>query len=196
MASTKQMIELGLAREGPGMQLYMGGSHGGFLGAHGQYFLSPFPRCAAADLHPTVIGQYPSFFSACVLRNPVTNIPAMYATTDIPDWTTVECGVPYNPGVILAPENYKIMQDMSPVRYIDKVITPVLLRIGDIDQRVPPAQGKEYYHLLRANGMGEKVQMLWYPENGHPLDKLEAERTGLEATFAWFQKYGSDTVVG
>lgn len=35
MASAKEMVKRGLAEEGPGMQLYMGGSHGGFLGAHG-----------------------------------------------------------------------------------------------------------------------------------------------------------------
>jgi hypothetical protein len=36
MASVEQMIEDGYSEKGPGMQLYMGGSHGGFLGAHGK----------------------------------------------------------------------------------------------------------------------------------------------------------------
>jgi len=82
------------------------------------------------------------------------------------------------------------MYQKSPVQYVDKVTTPVLLRIGDVDQRVPPSQGREYYHLLKAKGMGDKVEMLWYPENGHPLDKLEAERSGWDATLAWFKRYG------
>jgi dipeptidyl aminopeptidase/acylaminoacyl peptidase len=113
----------------------------------------------------------------------------MVSTTDIPDWTTVECGVPYNPSSILKPELYSTLYSMSPIQYTDQVKTPVLLRMGDVDQRVPPSQGKEYYHLLKARGMGDKVQMLWFPENGHPLDKVEAERTGWEATLAWFQRF-------
>ncbi|KAG8839764.1 hypothetical protein FRB91_006812, partial [Serendipita sp. 411] len=157
MGSAKELVKRGMAREGPGMQLYMGGSHGGFLGAH-------------------VVGQYPNFFSAAVLRNPVINVASMTSTTDIPDWTDVECGTPYNPAALLLPENYSNLYSMSPIQYVDKVQTPVLLNIGDVDQRVPPSQGKEYYHLLKARGMGDKVEMLWFPENGHPLDKVEAER--------------------
>ncbi|KAG8829257.1 hypothetical protein FRC17_006885 [Serendipita sp. 399] len=175
MASAKELVKQGMAKEGPGMQLYMGGSHGGFLGAH-------------------VVGQYPSFFSAAVLRNPVINIASMISTTDIPDWTDVECGRQYDPGALLSPESYSNLYALSPIQYVDKVQTPVLLNIGDVDQRVPPSQGKEYYHLLKARGMGDKVEMLWFPENSHALDKVEAERVSWEAAYAWFQKFGAKTV--
>ena len=43
----------------------VGGSHGGFLSA-------------------TAIGKHPGLFKAAAMRNPVTNIPAMYTVSDIP----------------------------------------------------------------------------------------------------------------
>ncbi len=193
MASANALVDRDMAEKGPGMQLYMGGSHGGFLGAHGTCH-SQVSTFGVTELTTTilkVIGQFPSFFSACVLRNPVINVGSMLSTTDIPDWCTVESGSTYDSAELPTAELYSKLYAVSPIRYVNEVKTPVLLRIGDIDQRVPPSQGKEYYHLLKARGMGDKVKMLWFPENGHPLDKVEAERVGWDAQFAWFRRFGA-----
>ena len=57
---------------------------------------------------------------------------------------------------------------MSPIAGIDAVEAPVLLAIGLKDRRVPPAQGIEYYHALRARGKAARLPA--YPDDDHALD--------------------------
>lgn len=47
--------------------VYIGGSHGGWIGSH-------------------LTSKYPEEFDACVMRNPVVDLPSMLSVTDIPDW--------------------------------------------------------------------------------------------------------------
>lgn len=69
---TKLVLErLGLSERGPDKNVYTGGSHGGWIGCH-------------------LATKYPDAFGACVLRNPVVDLPSMLASTDIPDWCVQE----------------------------------------------------------------------------------------------------------
>ena len=93
----------------------VGGSHGGFLGAH-------------------LIGQHPDLFASAVLRNPVTNIPTMTTFSDIPDWCYIESmgDKAYDFTTFPAPtaDDFARMYRCSPIAHIDKVKTPVLLCLG------------------------------------------------------------------
>jgi acylaminoacyl-peptidase len=118
--------------------------------------------------------------SSGILRNPVIDIGAMLANTDIPDWCFLESGLPYNLSSppSLTPEIYKTMWDKSPISVEDKVKGRVLVLLGRDDRRVPPSQGRNWAESLKSRGVD--VELCVFNGVGHALDTIEAERMGVE----------------
>ena len=70
----------------------------------------------------------------------------------------MEAGYPFKctkPNV-LTPEVLAKMLQSSPICYAEEVKAPVLIQLGEVDRRVPPSQGKEYYYALLAAGKRTK----------------------------------------
>ena len=81
------------------------------------------------------------------------------------------------------------MLERSPLTYVDRVETPVLLLHGDADARCPISQSEEYFTALKR--LDKEVEFVrftgcshLFPRMGHP--KLREEY--LTRTLGWFNR--------
>lgn len=156
---------------------YVGGSHGGFLGAHVSAVKhTPFKRFA--------------------LRNPVCDIASMVHVSDIPEWAFCEAQVnPISSKTQLAlnadPAGLTRMWEISPVARIRKggvAPGPTLLFVGGCDRRVPPEQSIEWQRVVtEAYGPGI-VNLRWYKESGHAIDEVPCGDDVWVHTLEFMQK--------
>lgn len=172
LAATKVALSLEPEALDPARVGVVGGSHGGFLGAH-------------------LTAQHPDVFKVTALRNPVTNIASMVTASDIPDWCYVEalgCGK-YDWDVFRPPtaEELRVMWKASPVAHIDGVVAPTLVALGAKDRRVPQSQGLEWFHALKSRGVTTKL--LVYPEDVHAIDKPASEADQWLNIASWLRTH-------
>ena len=84
-------------------------------------------------------------------------------------------------------EELDVMWDKSPIAHMDKAVAPTLMALGMKDRRVPPSQGIEYYHALRAKDVPTKL--LVYEDCDHAIDLVMSESDFWINTKQWFDKY-------
>ncbi|EFJ40104.1 hypothetical protein VOLCADRAFT_100173 [Volvox carteri f. nagariensis] len=179
MAALETAVQQGLVD--PSRVSVVGGSHGGFLTAH-------------------LLGQHPGAFRCGVMRNPVTNISAMVAASDIPDWCYVEvlgseegCR---RAAPVATPADLAAMYGASPVSYVDSVTAPVFMMLGARDRRVPPLDGLQYLSALRGRDVGAAgaappppTRLIVFPEDSHGLDKPQTEFEQWINVVWWLKSY-------
>jgi dipeptidyl aminopeptidase/acylaminoacyl peptidase len=125
----------------PGRLAIAGGSYGGFMSC---WAITQTDR-----------------FRVALAGASITNLETEYGTADIgPSWLRDEHGGP-------PAEREQAYRDRSPIRFVDRVRTPILLYHGEADMRCPIEQSEQFFTALTA--AGRDVELVRVPSEGHVL---------------------------
>jgi dipeptidyl aminopeptidase/acylaminoacyl peptidase len=137
-----------------------GGSYGGFMT---NWIITQTPR-----------------FKAAVAAASLSNLVSFYSTSLYQDLIHAEFGgFPW--------DNYDLLWQWSPLRYVRQAQTPTLFIHGESDNDVHITQAEEMYMALRRRGV--ETALLRYPREGHGLREPKHRVDALERTLAWFDRF-------
>jgi dipeptidyl aminopeptidase/acylaminoacyl peptidase len=137
-----------------------GGSYGGFMT---NWIITQTPR-----------------FRAAVSVASVSNLISFYSTSLYQDLIHAEFGgFPW--------DNYELLWQWSPLRYVKQAQTPTLFIHGEQDNDVHITQAEEMYTSLKRRGV--ETVLVRYPREGHGLREPKHRVDALERTLAWFDRY-------
>jgi dipeptidyl aminopeptidase/acylaminoacyl peptidase len=80
-----------------------------------------------------------------------------------------------------------MLWERSPIRYANKVKTPVLFVHGENDNDVPIEEAEQFYIAL--HDVGVETTMLRYPREGHGLRESRHIVDALERSIAWYRRH-------
>ncbi|KAJ2617895.1 hypothetical protein H4S08_000130 [Coemansia sp. RSA 1365] len=147
--------------------LFFGDSFGGYPGA-------------------LLAAKFPGFYRRFVFSNPIVNLCELVMLSDISNYFWKELGLEYlfQSPPDLTPELYARLWQVSPARLATEVKDPVLILLGAEDRRIPTQQALSYYYRLKTANV--PVECKVYPNVGHSISGVEAERDAFVATVRFF----------
>jgi dipeptidyl aminopeptidase/acylaminoacyl peptidase len=119
-------------------------------------------------------------FRAAVVGAGVTDMISMAGTCDIPEFNrSYFDSWPW--------DDPQVYVDHSAVLHAGNVKTPTLLIHGEKDERVPTSQGWEFYTALKK--VGVPTDLLLLPRQPHGPREPKLQRSAMEWTFDWINRY-------
>lgn len=119
-------------------------------------------------------------FKAISVGAGISNWSTYYYNTDITPFTVQY--LDKNPA-----EDPAIYLKTSPMTTINEAKTPTLIQHGELDKRVPIANGYELRQGLVDRGV--PVEMVVYKGYGHGITKPRSQRAVMEHNLGWFNHY-------
>jgi dipeptidyl aminopeptidase/acylaminoacyl peptidase len=158
MAGVDTVMARGVAD--PDKLVVMGGSYGGFMTF---WTVTQTDRFKAAIGHAGISDWY-----------------SFHGQSDVPG--LMEYGLGGQPWV--SAETYR---KLSPMTYVDRVKTPLLITHGERDLRVPIAQAEQYYRALKKRGV--EAVFLRYPREGHSVQEPNHQIDLFHRQLEWFDSH-------
>lgn len=84
-------------------------------------------------------------------------------------------------------EHFTLYLERSPIYYIRRARTPVLLLHGERDESCPLGQAIEFHTALKWKGV--PVELVIYPREGHGMDEAPHRLDFLTRGLGWFDRY-------
>jgi len=126
-----------------------------------------------------IVGHTDRFAAAAAMR-PVVNWHSFVGTTDGPvTWYDQFEKYPW--------EDPQAFAVRSPLSYVAKVTTPIMLLTGEADLRTPIGQTEEYYRALKM--LGKPTLLVRVPEEFHSFRRPSHQLAQQLYLQAWFGKY-------
>jgi dipeptidyl aminopeptidase/acylaminoacyl peptidase len=154
--------------------IVLGGSYGGYM------------ALAAAAFTPGEFAAQVDYFGVSDLKSLVESFPPYWAA--FATYIYRKFGDPGNP------EHAQYQHDRSPLNYVDRIVTPLLVVQGENDARVKQDQSDRVVAALRERKV--PVHYLILPGEGHGFSKNENMLAAYELTDRFLDRYiWGDTAV-
>lgn len=106
---------------------------------------------------------------------------SMYSQTDYPEFYQTYLGPkPW--------ENFNLYEERSAYRLVNKVVTPLLIQVGENDRRVPKDQSIQFYEAVKSLGK-TAVNMVIYPGQGHSIQEPLLIKDLIKRNLDWVEKW-------
>jgi len=137
--------------------------------------------------------SYGGYFSAWAATKHTERFKAASMGAGIANWVsfTGTSDIPYENSMVHW--NLDVFKNMekawsrSPMAFVEKSQTPLLISHGDKDDRVPISQGWEIYTALKL--LGKQVEFDIYPREAHGWAERNHQLLSIKRNLEWFEKY-------
>ncbi|MCZ0935151.1 MAG: S9 family peptidase [Gemmatimonadetes bacterium] len=106
---------------------------------------------------------------------------SMYSQTDIPEFYHTYLGPkPW--------EDWDLYEERSAYRHVENVTTPLLIQVGERDERVPAEQSIQFFEAVRAIGKAPTTLVL-YPDQPHGVRSPRLQRDLMSRNVEWLKRW-------